>query len=876
MLFSDMEGSTRLLARLGDTYGDLLSAQRRLLRSAFGAHHGTEMGTEGDSFFVVFSSAVEAVSACVEGQRALAGHAWPQGVAPLIRMGLHTGEPTRHEDGYIGMDVHRAARIAASAHGGQVVMSESTRQLVAGQLAQAGRGSQDAADPGQLSVADLGWHRLKDIAEAEHLFQLLIPGLPETFPPLKSLGNRGSLPRPPTPFIARSAELGDVQGLLSGADVVRLVTVTGPGGVGKTRLALAAAESAADRFPDGVFFVRLAPVTEAAVMWTTIAEALGIIGDGRSPPTFFEHIADMQALLVLDNLEQLPEAAQVIAELLGVAPRVALLATSRSPLHVPGEHEYPLGPLLLPGSLAPDQPQEGAVELFVQYARMARPDFRLTAENAADVTAICDRLDGLPLALEIAAARARLLSPRALLARLDSSLEFEAGTAGRAERHRTLRDTIFWSYDLLSPELQAFFRRMGAFAGGCDLAAVSAIASGGADAFDQVAELADAALLRVADGPDGEPRARMLQTVQAFARAALHEAGEWEEIRNAHASFYADLAEELSSRLEGPNALASRDHIEAELDNIRVALGWCLDQPANGTPPPERLTTGLRLCQAMSWFWYAFGYTAEGHRWQRRAVAVASAAGGPDLATALHGLAILLLQQGETAEAKDALTTCLQIRRETGDRSKMAMELSSLGVAYWTLGDLDTGRVMLRESIDIAQEIGDETRESTALSNLGGFEVGANNCGHAIELLERALAIDERLGNVWGCAVIRSNLTAAMLRTGRADEAYASLRGQAADMVGLGDIELSIEIIELLAGVFSQRGDGGRAAKLFGTAEALREQAGMPIRGPDAELLEVFLAPARGTLSVEEWEQERRAGRTLNVQDALAIAEVSG
>jgi len=760
-------------------------------------------------------------------------------------------------------------------------MSEATRQLVAGQLAGkqpsgAGRGSQEGTGPADLGVADLGWHRLKDIAEAEHLYQLLIPGLPETFPPLKSLGTRGSLPRPPTPFIARSAEFRDMQGLLSGADAVRLVTVTGPGGVGKTRLALAAAESAAEHYPDGVFFVRLAPVTEASVMWTTIAEALGITGDGRSPPTFFEHIADLQALLVLDNLEQLSEAAQVIAELLGAAPRVALLATSRRPLHVPGEHEYPLGPLPLPGSLPPGQPQEGAVELFVQYARMARPDFRLTAENTDDVTAVCARLDGLPLALELAAARARLLSPRALLARLDSSLEFEAGPAGRPERHRTLRDTISWSYDLLSPELQAFFRRMGAFAGGCDLAAISAVASGGADAFDRVAELADAALLRVADGPDGEPRARMLQTVQSFARARLHEAGEWDEIRNAHASFYADLAEELSPRLVGPNALAARDRIEAELENIRVALGWCLDQPADGnSPPPERLTTGLRLCQALSWFWYAFGYTAEGHRWQRRAVAVASAAGGPELATALHGLAVLLLQQGETAEAKDALTTCLQIWRETGDRSKTAMELSSLGVAYWTLSDLDTCRVMLRESIDIAREIGDESRESTALSNLGAFEVGANNCEHGIELLERALAIDERLGNVWGCAVIQSNLTAAMLRTGRADEAYTSLRSQAAGIVGLGDIELTIEIIELLAGTLSQRGDAGRAAKLFGTAEALREQAGMPIRAPDAELLEEFLAPARGRLSAEEWEAQRRAGRSLNVQEALAEAGVA-
>jgi non-specific serine/threonine protein kinase len=368
----------------------------------------------------------------------------------------------------------------------------------------------------------------------------------------------------------------------------------------------------------------------------------------------------------------------------------------------------------------------------------------------------------------------------------------------------------------------------------------------------------------------------MLQTVQDFAKAKLRDAREFDQVSNAHASFYTDLAEELSTRLDGPKALAARDRIEAELENIRAALSWSLEQSAAGTPPPpDRVTTGLRLCQAMSWFWYAFGYTAEGHGWQRRAVALASAAGGPDLATALHGLAVLQLQQGETADARDALTTCLQIRRETGDKNKTAMELNSLGVAHWTLGDAATGRAMLEESIAIAQEIDDESRESTALSNLAVFEITANNCDHAIELLERARAIDEKLGNVWGCAVIQSNLTAALLRTGRADEAYASLRGKAADIIGLGDIELTIEIIELLAGAFSQRGDAVSAARLLGTTEALREQAGMPIRAPDAELLEEFLAPARSQLSADLWEQERTAGRAFNVQEALAQAGVA-
>jgi class 3 adenylate cyclase len=306
MLFSDLEGSTRLLGRLGDRYRELLTVQRTLLRDAFSRYHGTEMGTEGDSFFVVFRSAVDAVAACAQAQRALAAQEWPDGVSIRVRMGLHTGEPTRHEDGYVGMDVHRAARIAAAAHGGQVIMSEATSQLIADRLPDAG-------------LADLGWHRLKDIAEPEHLHQLLLPGLPSDFPPLRSLGNRSSLPAPPTPFVARARELDEVSALMSGTDPARLVTLTGPGGVGKSRLALAVADSMSTRFADGVYFVPLAPVTEAAVMFTTIAEQLGITGDGRAPPTFFEHIAQRQALLVLDNLEQLAGAGEVVAGLMAAA-----------------------------------------------------------------------------------------------------------------------------------------------------------------------------------------------------------------------------------------------------------------------------------------------------------------------------------------------------------------------------------------------------------------------------------------------------------------------------------------------------------------------------------------------------------------------------
>jgi predicted ATPase/class 3 adenylate cyclase len=861
MLFTDMEGSTRLLARLGDRYGEVLSAQRAVQRDAYRRHHGMELGTEGDSFFVVFSSAVDAVAACTDAQRGLAAYPWPPGAVPRIRMGLHTGEPTRHDDGYIGMDVHRAARIAATAHGGQVVLSGPTRQLASGRLA-------------EEDTADLGWHRLKDITEPEHLYQLLIAGLPAQFPPLKSLGNRSSLPEPPTPLLAREAELRQLSGLLTGPGASRMVTLTGPGGVGKSRLALAAARSAARTFPDGVYFVPLAAVQETSVMWTSIAEALGVTGDGRSPPTFFEHIAGTRALLVLDNTEQLPGAGEVVAELLSAAAGVTVLATSRRPLRLPGEQEYPVLPLPVQPAAGPGGTWGGAVELFARHARMVRPSFTLTAANTADVVAICARLDGLPLALELAAARIRVLSPAALLARLGGSLEFEAGSAGRPERQRTLRDTIGWSYDLLNPGEQAFFRRMGTFSGGADLAAIAAVAPG-PDALDAVAGLAEASLAFVRDGPDGEPRFGLLQTIAVFALERLAGAGELAEARNAHASFYADSAAAVVPELQGPRPLAARDRIEAELGNIRAALTWCLDPgtgPAAGPVTPQRAALGLRICQQMGWFWYAFGYTAEGRGWQRKAVAAASAEGGPELATALHGLAVLLLQQGETAEARDALETCLGIWRQAGDRGKIAAELGSLGVAHWTLGDTASGRVMLAESAAIAGEIGDEARQSTALGNLGVLEVNAGRPQLAIDYLERALAIDQRLGSAWGAAVTRANLAGAMLRAGRPQDAYDSLRATAAATAGLGDVELTIGLIELFACALAGLGHALRAARLLGTAQALREQAGMPMSAPDTELLSDLTGAAQASVSARAWDEQLLAGRGATPADALAYA----
>ena len=638
MLFSDIEGSTALLSRLGDRYGEALSAHRAMLRTAIAAWGGREMSTEGDSFFVVFGSAADAVGCALAAQGELARYDWPGGDPVRVRMGLHSGEPTPHEDNYIGMDVHRAARIAATAHGGQVVLSEATVGLA-------------APLPDGVSVLDLGLHRLKDIAAPERIYQLTGPGLREDFPRLKSLGTQASLPVPATPLVGRDEDLARLRAALSGPGV-RLVTLTGTGGVGKTRLSLAAAASLETAFPHGVFFVALAAVRDADVMWKTLADSLDVDGEGQAAVT--EHLRDRRALLVLDNLEQLHGAAGVVAELLAAAPALVVLATSRRPLHLPGERELPVPPLQVPREACVEQvAASGAARLFVQQAAMSRPGFTLTSANAADIAAICPRLDGLPLAIELAASRVRLLTPRALLARLSRSLDLAAADIGQPSRQQTLRNAIAWSYDLLTQDLAEVFRRAGVFAGGCDLDALAAVAAAGpgADPLDLAAGLHDVSLVTVTDGADGEPRIGMLETIRHYALERLEQAGDLDDARRRHAEYYAGVAERAYEQLRGsgPAHLAALDRLEAEHDNLRAALAWSLQTPAAGPAPAdrERAATGLRLVQALALFWYRHGHVAEGRRWLERAIDLAAEDGGAPLAQLAHWLGVLLQQQGE-------------------------------------------------------------------------------------------------------------------------------------------------------------------------------------------------------------------------------------
>ena len=537
-------------------YVDLLDEHRRLLRVAFEVHGGAEVRTEGDSFFVVFAGAGDAVAAAVAGQRALASGRWPEGCDVRVRMGVHTGEAERHDRDYTGLDVHRAARISAAAHGGQILVSSATRELVAGELAD------------DVALWDLGPRWLKDLDRPEHLYQVVIDGLRADFPPLSSPraapppGSPIRLPVPATPFVGRAREVAELTALLRRNDT-RLLTLTGAGGSGKTRLALRVAEAIGASYGDGSWFVGFGDVTDPDLIALTICEAMGLTEPSDlAPVALLEHwVGDQAVLLVLDNLEQLGRGTAVLGQLLAACPGMTLLVTSREPLHLAGEHQYDV----------PGLANTEAIELFIARSQAVAPRLNVDPALAA---MICERLDCLPLAIELAAARTKALSPDQILARLDRRLPLLSGGPRDApQRQRTLKATIDWSYELLSDEERCLFARLAVFAGGCTLAAAQAVCQ--AD-LDTLQALVDRSLVR----SDGE-RYWMLQTLREYALERLELAGEENELRRRHHEWFADLldAEAVDVHDLHPENIARRTRSSArpqERENIKSALAWAL------------------------------------------------------------------------------------------------------------------------------------------------------------------------------------------------------------------------------------------------------------------------------------------------------------
>jgi predicted ATPase/class 3 adenylate cyclase len=580
LLFSDVEGSTRLLLRLQSEYAAALDVHRAVLRRAWLDHHGVEVGTEGDSFMVAFASATDAVEAALAGQLGLQEATWPGGEPMRVRMGLHTGTPTRHADGYVGVDVHVAARVASAANGGQVLLSEATASLVRG----------------RVDLLDVGRHRLKDLPGPERLFRLRAPMLLDLSTPVRSIGSTSNLPAQATPLVGRDDDVRRV--LVLAAELQRrLVTLTGVGGTGKTRLALAAASAAAENSRLDVYFVALEGAATADDFWAAVAAALDLPSQRREIADIVGRLGESPAMLVLDNLEQVRGAPEAILHLLENSdPQLSVIATCRHPLHLPGEQEYPVPPL----EVTEGGPNEGALELLVCCILRMRPSFQVTVANRPSLVEICRRLDGLPLALEIAAARLRLLSPRALLDQLDDVLDMRRSEVGRPLRHETLRATLRWSHDLLPTDAAHLFRCLSAFRGSADLDAVGwvwARVGGGGTVLELAEHLVDSSLIGVSEDLDGRPRVTMLNTVLAFADEQLQAADDADAVRLVVAEYFDDLTRRLyTDRSPGWRARLA-DRLELEQQAYLSCLAWLRSQigPHHPSAAPMSLQMTYRI-----------------------------------------------------------------------------------------------------------------------------------------------------------------------------------------------------------------------------------------------------------------------------------------
>jgi predicted ATPase/class 3 adenylate cyclase len=793
-LFSDVEGSTKLLHELGaPAYAEALAEHRRIVRRACAAHNGVEVDTQGDAFFVAFASAPDAARAAADTLAGLAP-------GPIrVRVGLHTGNPHLTDEGYVGEDVHLAARIAGSAHGGQAVCSSRTRELV------------------DAEVLDLGEHRLKDFAEPVSIYQLGV----ERFPPLKTISNT-NLPRPASSFVGREREVGELRALLQ--DGARLITLTGPGGSGKTRLALAAATELVTEFKAGVFWVGLASLRDAALVLETVAQTLGA-KDGVA-----EHVGERELLLLLDNLEQVIDAGPELAALLEACPNLALLVTSRELLRVRGEVEYPVAPLADPE----------AVALFCARSQLDPDD---------TVRDLCRRLDNLPLALELAAARTRVLSPAQTLERLGQRLDLLRGGRDADPRQQTLRATIAWSYELLSDDEQTLFARLAVFSGGCTLDAAEEVA--GAD-LDVLQSLVEKSLVR----HTGE-RFWMLETIREFALERLDASAERESLRQRHAEWFLALAEEAAPNIQWYST-EWIERLEREHDNLRAALEHLDGEPA------------LRLAGALRDFWIDAGYVPEGRRRLESALEVD---GHPSAARAdaLNGLAEIAYRTGDSTTARVLAEEALELHRRFGNPWGAAHALNTLGVAFVELGDFERARRACEESVVLFRQAGD-SRYAVGVTRTLAFTYHSRG-DHEVARARHEANLHEirELGLKEMEAATLGSLSMIALEQGRKGDAHALRNESLLVWQEVGSPQgIAQAICHAAAELAILQGDAASAARLLGWFDAQRDQLGVS-EAWVARMNERTLAAIRAQLDEASIGGAWDEGTRLTAEEAVAL-----
>jgi predicted ATPase len=823
-LFTDIEGSTRLLRREGEaSYAEALAVHRRALRDAFARHGGVEIDTQGDAFFYAFATPGGAIDAAREGDQELEA-------GPVrVRIGIHTGTAIRTDEGYVGEDVHRAARIAAAGSGGQILVSAATAAAV---------------DRDAVELLDLGDHRFKDLDEPERVFQLGH----DDFPPIRSLF-RSSLPTAATAFIGRDREVAAVQALIEREDV-RLVTLTGPGGTGKTRLAIRAAEASSRRFPDGTWWVPLADLSDPGLVLGAIAAALGVADDG-SPPAraLAAKLAGARALVVLDNAEQvLPDLAKDVADLLAAAPGLTIVVTSRERLRIAAEHEFPLAAM----------DREDAIALFVARAAASG----VTLDAGPDVERICDRLDRLPLALVLAAPRLTLFSLHELDERLGSQLDLLRGGRDADPRQATLRATIAWSYDLLSGSERRAFERVSVFVGGCTIAAAEDVASVDAD---DLQTLIDKSLLQRREGQPA--RLWMYAAIQGFARERLAAGGEEPAIRRAHARWCEAFAAGVDADLARgePEELAVAP-VDAEFENLRAAVEFCL---AEGEVDAVRTIT-----VSLPMFWTMRDRYSEARTWLERAVRISDE---PDHTRGrlLRALAAVAYRQGDHERAIAVADEAAALTMQLGGVTDRYAERRDAAWSAWDRGDLDEAERLFAEVFEIAVEVDNGVGMSSSRINRGSIANLRGRHARADELLEENLSFVRSRGQSRCEAFTLLGLAETAILDSRPGDAVDRSVAAARRALGFGELSLTSYCLDIAAAGLAATGEESRAATILGATERARERLEVEPDADEVAMRRRATDPIAEALPPADVEAARARGREMDLAQAAELASAA-
>ncbi|MGO8960929.1 MAG: adenylate/guanylate cyclase domain-containing protein [Streptosporangiaceae bacterium] len=904
-LFTDIEGSTSMVQRLRDAYADVLADHHRIVRTVLAAHAGKEVDTQGDSFFAAFSSPSACVAAAIEMQRRFISFQWPDGERLLVRMGVHSGEVSETAVGFVGLDVHRAARVAAVAHGGQIVLSAATAGLVRDSM------------PAGASLKDLGFHRLKDLGRPEQIFQVAADGLPAAFPPLRSLDNPrllNNLPSQVSSFIGREAELAEVRRLISTS---RLVTLTGSGGSGKTRMGLQIAAELLDGSADGVWFADLAPLQDPGLVAVTVASMLGILQDPGRPliDTLVEAIGGRSLLVLLDNCEHVIGTCAKLADtLLRNCPNVVLLATSREPLGIDGERIHRVPSLQTP---ADDDDVDAirnseAVRLFVDRAAQHGAPISWTKQNASVVGRICRLLDGIPLAIELGAARLRVMSVTELDARLDQRFAILTGGSRAAlPRHQTLLAMVEWSWELLTAAERHVLSRLSVFAGGFDLGAAEAVTASETvhlgEVIGHLGALVDKNLVQFDDTVAGSARYRLLETVRQYGTRELEAQKPTvaSEARIAHFNYYLAFAEAAGPQLVARDQVGWLDRLDLEVDNLRAAIAYSLQQP---DPAP-----GIRLVGSLRTFWKARGHATEGAQALRALLDVPAAESATlGRARGLAAAAYLLEQTGDYPIAEKYCEDALAIARLAGDNYLVADVLSVQASVLLRRGQRDTALPLIElglelarrpdephlrarllaarafaldvggdhegairdaaESVRLYRQVGDRREVGTMLGNLGYAELSTGNLDIARSHLLESLNIARTLNDHYGVVYETFNLGLAEYLSGSPGTA----EGLFAESLDLARrVRTTASTAYALIGL-AMAGSGGvgmrRSARLHGAADEVLAAIGETVEPLERGLRDLDCQRLRSTMGADAFDAEYAAGRALTREEILVLA----